>query len=117
MAYSRLDVAGVHKALFWDFKDFQDRTIGIWENLAEVGRQSLLHRTDQLGLTNIVPAIESFAASFRCDTQHYKNNPWVAGYNPLNEPTDPKHTRLVAFYDRIEKAIRKEDDKHILFLE
>lgn len=49
--------------------------------------------------------------------QHYKSNPWVAGYNPLNEPTDPKHTRLVEYYDRIEKAIRKVDDKHILFLE
>ncbi|KAG7532036.1 hypothetical protein FFLO_03911 [Filobasidium floriforme] len=74
---------GVHKALFWHYKDFQDRTVTIWEHLAE----------------------------------HYKSNPWVAGYNPLNEPTDPKHTRLVEYYDRIEKAIRKVDDKHILFLD
>jgi hypothetical protein len=27
---------GVHKALFWDYKDFQDRTVTIWEHLAEV---------------------------------------------------------------------------------
>ncbi|WRT69321.1 uncharacterized protein IL334_006305 [Kwoniella shivajii] len=72
-----------HKALFYDHKDFQDRTIIIWEHLA----------------------------------RHYKNNTWVAGYNPLNEPTDEKHVRLVAFYDRIEKAIRAIDDDHILFLD
>ncbi|PLB51505.1 glycoside hydrolase family 5 protein [Aspergillus steynii IBT 23096] len=48
---------------------------------------------------------------------HYKENPWVAGYNPLNEPADPKHTRLIDFYTRIEKEIRSVDDKHILFLD
>lgn len=69
--------------MFWDHKDFQDRTVIIWEHLAE----------------------------------HYKNNTWVAGYNPLNEPTDKKHTRLLAFYERVEKAIRAIDPDHILFLE
>ena len=49
--------------------------------------------------------------------QHYKDNTWVAGYNPLNEPTDEEHTRLLAFYERIEKAIRAVDPYHILFLE
>lgn len=48
---------------------------------------------------------------------HYKENPWIAGYNPLNEPAEPKHTRLIDFYTRIEKAIRSVDDKHILFLD
>lgn len=42
-------------AAFWDHKDFQDRVIWLWEQLAE----------------------------------HYKENAWVAGYNPLNEPCDP----------------------------
>jgi len=59
-----------------------------------------------------------FAKSIaRADTQHYKDNTWVAGYNPLNEPTDSEHTRLLAFYDRVEKAIRAIDPDHILFLE
>jgi len=49
--------------------------------------------------------------------QHYKGNTWIAGYNPLNEPTDIEHTRLLAFYERCEKAIRKIDPDHILFLE
>nr|XP_031861486.1 uncharacterized protein CI109_003090 [Kwoniella shandongensis]KAA5528558.1 hypothetical protein CI109_003090 [Kwoniella shandongensis] len=72
-----------HKALFYEHKDFQDRTVLIWEHLA----------------------------------RHYKDNTWVAGYNPLNEPSDEKHTRLVAFYDRVEKAIRAIDPNHILFLD
>ena len=41
----------------------------------------------------------------------------VAGYNPLNEPADPNHTRLQSFYNQVEKAIRKVDPDHILFLD
>ncbi|PNS21041.1 hypothetical protein CAC42_3378 [Sphaceloma murrayae] len=48
---------------------------------------------------------------------HYKDNPWVAGYNPLNEPCDPLHHRLPVFYERIEKSIRKIDPEHILWLD
>ncbi|KAK9452702.1 glycoside hydrolase superfamily [Dipodascopsis uninucleata] len=47
----------------------------------------------------------------------YKGNPWVAGYNPLNEPADEEWTRLLAFYDRIEAAIRAVDPDHILWLD
>jgi len=47
----------------------------------------------------------------------YKENPWVAGYNPLNEPCDPQHWRLPKFYERIEAAIRKVDPNHILWLD
>ena len=70
-------------AAFWDFKDHQDRTIWLWEQLAI----------------------------------HYKDNPWIAGYNPINEPCDPEHYRLPAFYDRFEPAIRKIDPHHILWLD
>lgn len=49
--------------------------------------------------------------------EHYKGNEWIAGYNPLNEPSDSKHTRLVAFYTRIEKEIRKIDPDHILYFD
>ncbi|AAW44253.2 expressed protein [Cryptococcus deneoformans JEC21] len=72
-----------HKALFYEHKDFQDRTVFIWENLA----------------------------------RHSKDNTWVAGYNPLNEPSDEQHVRLVAFYNRVEKAIRSIDSNHMLFLD
>ncbi|KAG7101674.1 Beta-xylosidase like protein [Verticillium longisporum] len=47
----------------------------------------------------------------------YKSNPWVAGFNPLNEPADEQWTRLLSFYDRIVPAIREVDPEHILFLE
>ncbi|KAL4974275.1 putative glucanase [Aspergillus desertorum] len=70
-------------AAFWEYKDHQDRTIWLWEQLAA----------------------------------RYKGNPWVAGYNPLNEPCDPEHIRLPAFYERVEKAIRAIDPDHILWLD
>lgn len=70
-------------AAFWDFKDHQDRTVWLWEQIAA----------------------------------RYKDNPWVAGYNPLNEPCDPEHVRLPAFYERVEKAIRAIDPDHILWLD
>lgn len=70
-------------AYFWEYKDHQDRTIWLWQQIAA----------------------------------RYKDNPMVAGYNPLNEPTDPEHVRLPAFYKRLEPEIRKVDSKHILWLD
>jgi endo-1,4-beta-mannosidase len=75
--------AGTHIANFWNHKDFQDRVVWLWEELAK----------------------------------HYKDNTWIAGYNPLNEPTDPYQTRLIAFYDRVYAAIRSIDPHHALFLD
>ncbi|KAI3543271.1 glucan 1,3-beta-glucosidase [Colletotrichum abscissum] len=75
--------SGISRALFWEFKDFQDRAIQLWEALA----------------------------------RHYAGNKVIAGYNPLNEPADPEHTRLIAWYERAEKAIRAIDPDHILFLD
>lgn len=47
----------------------------------------------------------------------YRDNPWVAGYDVLNEPSDPSSEMLVAFYNRVVPAIRKIDPDHIIFLE
>ena len=71
------------QALFWQHKHFQDRTIWLWEKIAE----------------------------------RYKDNPWVAGYDPLNEPSDPSGVLLDAFYQRVVASIRKIDPEHIIFLE
>jgi hypothetical protein len=38
----------------------------------------------------------------------------VAGYNPLNEPTDEEHTRVLDWYARAEKAIHAVDPDHIV---
>ncbi|KAG8699555.1 hypothetical protein FRC09_006548 [Ceratobasidium sp. 395] len=70
---------GVHRALFWEHIEFQNRAIALWEKLAE----------------------------------RYKGNTWVAGYNPLNEPTDEEHTRVLDWYARAEKAIHAVDPDHI----
>lgn len=75
--------SGVNRALFWEFRDFQDRAVQLWQALAA----------------------------------HYAGNPVIAGYNPLNEPADPKHARLVRWYERAEKAIRAVDPDHMLFLD
>ena len=75
--------SGVHIANFWTHRDFQERAIWLWTEIAK----------------------------------HYADNPWIAGYNPLNEPADSKHTRLVEFYDHVYKAIRNIDKRHILFFD
>jgi len=48
---------------------------------------------------------------------HYKNQPWVAGYDLINEPAEPTGDKLFPYYKRLRDAIRKIDPKHILFLE
>jgi hypothetical protein len=48
-------------------------------------------------------------------SKHYANNSWVAGYNPLNEPTDEEHVRLVNWYDQVYDVIRANDPHHIIF--
>ncbi|HLZ56737.1 MAG TPA: cellulase family glycosylhydrolase [Ktedonosporobacter sp.] len=47
----------------------------------------------------------------------YKGHPWVAGYNPINEPGDVEEETIVPFYQRLYQAIRAIDPDHILFLE
>ncbi|MEV4833485.1 cellulase family glycosylhydrolase [Nonomuraea sp. NPDC049486] len=48
---------------------------------------------------------------------HYRDNPWVAGYNPVNEPGDPTGKVIGPFYDRLVKAVRAADPRHVLFLD
>ncbi|KAK6461970.1 endo-1,4-beta-glucanase [Scheffersomyces coipomensis] len=49
--------------------------------------------------------------------KHYKDNTWVAGYNPLNEPAVPDHSKLVNFYRRLDEQVRAVDSNHIFFLD
>ena len=46
----------------------------------------------------------------------YRDRPEVAGYNPINEPSDPLGTRLVPFYERLEKAVRAIDPFNAVLL-
>lgn len=49
--------------------------------------------------------------------QHFRGNPAVAGYNPINEPADPTGTLIGPVYARLASAIRQVDAQHILFLD
>ncbi|PVZ96358.1 glycoside hydrolase family 5 [Amnibacterium flavum] len=45
----------------------------------------------------------------------YKGNPWVAGYNLMNEPADPSRKVVGPFYERLFEAVRAIDPDHIVF--
>jgi endoglucanase len=47
----------------------------------------------------------------------FAGNPWVAGYNPVNEPADPDGEVIGPFCARLAAAIRAVDPRHILFLD
>ena len=65
------------------------------------------HRTFQDRVVHLWEAI----------ADHYRDNPWVAGYNPVNEPGDTLGDTIGPFYRRLESAIRAVDPNHILFLD
>jgi endoglucanase len=47
----------------------------------------------------------------------YKGDPWVVGYNLMNEPADESRAVVGPFYQRLAAAIRAVDPDHILFLD
>jgi endoglucanase len=47
----------------------------------------------------------------------YKDNPWVAGYNPINEPADESGEVIGPFCRRLVGAIRAIDPHHLVFLD
>ena len=49
--------------------------------------------------------------------KRYKNQPWIAGYDLINEPADPSGEEVFPYYKRLRDAINKIDADHILFLE
>jgi endoglucanase len=48
---------------------------------------------------------------------HYRDEPYVAGYNLINEPADATGKVVSAVYDRLAAAVRAVDPRHILFLD
>jgi endoglucanase len=49
--------------------------------------------------------------------RRYGGNPWVAGYNPLNEPGDASGEVIGPFYRRFRDAVRAIDPDHIIFFD
>ena len=53
---------------------------------------------------------------WRALATRYRDNPWVAGYEPINEPGDPTGEQVGRFFPQLIRAIREVDPDHILFL-
>ena len=47
----------------------------------------------------------------------YRGNPWVAGYDLMNEPGDVEGETVGPFYERLRDAVWAVDPDHILFVE
>ncbi len=49
--------------------------------------------------------------------ERYKHNPWIVGYNLLNEPADPTGLRVAPFYRRIVAAVQAIDQDRMILLD
>jgi endoglucanase len=49
---------------------------------------------------------------WRALAEHYRDQPWVAGYNLINEPGDPSGRVVEPVYGRIVRAVREVDPHH-----
>lgn len=67
-------------------------------------------------LTKIENYHQAVVAMWKKIADRYKDEAAVAGYDILNEPEATKAI-LVEFYDKVYKAIREFDNKHIIFME
>ncbi|MBF9129658.1 cellulase family glycosylhydrolase [Plantactinospora sp. S1510] len=54
---------------------------------------------------------------WRIIAQRYRHNDWVAGYNALNEPSDPTGQLVGPFSRELVEVIRDVDPNHIIFLD
>ena len=54
---------------------------------------------------------------WRAIAARYRGHPWVAGYNPMNEPAVADARRVADFSWRVLQAIREQDPEHVVFLE
>lgn len=62
--------------------------------------------------------IDKTCAIWKEIAKHYKDCPQIAGYDLINEPMNaPGPKELFKMYDKIYKAVRSEDKRHLIFLE
>ncbi len=85
------------------------------------GRQSSYDHTGRADVNELFKKPENIVASEAVWSRvaaHYKDRPEVAGYDLLNEPVGaPDAVSMFVVQDRLVRAIRKEDPKHIIFVE
>lgn len=73
------------ESLFWEYADFRDRVIALWQYIAA----------------------------------HYRDNPWIAAYDLLNEPVlfVEDETLLDSFFTELIQKVRAIDPNHMFFIE
>ena len=85
------------------------------------GRQSREHHTGQAGVNKLFkdPAmVRKTAEVWRRIAERYKDHSEVAGYDLLNEPTGaPTDATLYLVQDRLYRAVRAVDVRHIVIIE
>ena len=85
------------------------------------GRQSVEHHTGQADVNRLFkdPAMVAKTLDiWRRIARRYADHPEVAGYDLLNEPMGaPNDSTLYVVQDRIYRAIREIDPRHIIFIE
>jgi len=60
---------------------------------------------------------QRYFALWKKIAQTFKNEPWVAGYDIMNEPVTKKVDLLKVVFQQVIDIIRKVGDEHIIFLE
>ncbi|MGF7142256.1 hypothetical protein HNQ56_000666 [Anaerotaenia torta] len=61
---------------------------------------------------------DQMAGLWQAIAARYKEEPYLLGYDLLNEPfLIPKEDRIAQFYEEVTQAIRQVDQNHIIFLE
>ena len=85
------------------------------------GRQSSSMHTGESDKSSFFSSEKHLSAT--CElwkeiANHYKNVPHIAGYDLVNEPMDtPSRKELYKMYDKLYKAIRSVDKRHIIFFQ
>ena len=49
--------------------------------------------------------------------EHYRGNPWVAGYNLMNEPADESRAVVGPLYEKLWKTVREIDPDHTIYVD
>jgi len=60
--------------------------------------------------------VKVWAANWKKIAERYKDEPWVMGYELMNEPYDMPGKQVQQYYSEAIKAIREVDTKHIIIL-
>ena len=90
-------LGGTGQNPFVDSQPYLKRGMGLWDQ-----RNGIWERT--VALWGVL-------------AERFKSNPYVAGYDLINEPQAPDKATLHAYYQDVIRAIRARDRTHILFLE